>query len=93
MSSRKRKKNEQTAAAKVTPVVDATKIRIANGAGRKPIVVDYVQGETFEQLFKRTGVKPSEKQIVTYGKKTVGDFTELVEPGITITIANKPHNG
>ncbi len=93
MSSRKRRKNEQVNVSESIPVVDATKVRIANGAGRKPIVVDYVQGETFEQLFKRTGVNPSEKQIVTYGKKTVGDFTELVEPGITITIANKPRNG
>lgn len=95
--SRKRKKKNNAVQTNVSqdtmPVVDATKVRIANGAGRKPIIVDYIEGETFNDLFARTGVKPSSDQIVTYGKKQVKDFKDLVEPGTTITIANQPNNG
>lgn len=95
MSKKRKNKATQQAATPqdTTPIVDATKVRIANGAGRKAIVVDYIDGETFNELFARTGVKPEENQIVTYGKKQVRDFKGLVEPGTTITIANQPNNG
>ena len=95
--SRKRKNKNNTAQTTVSqntmPVVDATKVRIANGAGRKPVIVDYIEGETYNDLFARAGVKPGDNQIVTYGKKRVRDFRDLVEPGTTVTIANQPNNG
>lgn len=83
----------QSTTQNTTETMDNTKVRIANGAGRKPIIVDYIQGETFEGLFARTGVRPHVGQIVTNGKKHVRDFHDLVEPGTTIVIANRPNNG
>lgn len=92
-----KKRNNSNAAqetvAQPLPMMDGSKVRIANGAGRKPIIVDYIEGETFKRLFARTGVTPGENQIVTYGKKRVRCFDDPVEPGITVTIANTPNNG
>ncbi len=88
-----KKKSNSTKGNNAAPVVDKTKVRIANGAGRKPIIVDFKQGETYAQLFERAGVKPGEGQTVTTGKRSVKDFGGLVEAGSTITIANKPNNG
>ena len=93
MSKKRRSSSKQTTAQNNTIVMGGTKVRIANGAGRQPIVLDYVQGETFEELFNRANVWPREGQIVTYGKKQVKHFGDLVEPGTTITIANQPNNG
>ena len=73
--------------------MDATKVRIANGAGHKPIIVEYVQGETFAQLFERAGVIIGSGRTVTTGKKIVENFSDRVEAGSTITIANRPNNG
>lgn len=93
MSKRKSSKTQSADTKQNDPVMNSTKVRIANGAGRKPIIVDYIDGENFNQLFKRTGVRPREDQIVTYGKRLVRDFKNPVEPGTTITIANQPNNG
>ena len=94
MSKKKLNNSEvQQTAAQSLPLMDGSKVRIANGAGRRPIIVDYIEGETFKQLFARTNVTPGENQIVTYGKKRVRCFDDLVEPGITVTIANTPNNG
>lgn len=92
--SKKRKNYEKVAdAVQSMPTMDATKVRIANGAGQKPIILEYKQGETFAQLFKRAGVKVSDGRTVTTGKIIVRNFKDQVEPGSTITIANRPNNG
>ena len=93
MSIKKKVASNQPTVQKNVTTIDDAKVRIANGPGRKPIVLDYRQGETFEDLFNRAKVWPRRNQIVTYGKKQVRDFQNLVEPGITITIANMPNNG
>lgn len=88
----KKRKNAKVCTDNVQ-VMDATKVRIANGAGKQPIIVDYVQGETYAQLFKRTGITLDEKHIATIGKGPIKDLSRPVEAGTTITIANTPSNG
>lgn len=88
-----KKRNSKKTSENNTAVMDATKVRIANGAGRKPTILDFKQGETYAQLFARAGIEPGSDQTVTTGKKVVKNFEGLVEAGSTITIANKPNNG
>lgn len=73
--------------------INANKVRIADGAGRQPIVVDYIEGETYKKLLKRAGVKLDGNHIATIGKGVIKDLNCPVERGVTVTIANTPGNG
>ena len=72
-----KKRNSKKTSENNTAVMDATKVRIANGAGRKPIILDFKQGETYAQLFARAGIEPGSDQTVTTGKKVKNTETTM----------------
>lgn len=68
------------------------KIRIANGASRKLVEVEYVEDETIKELLIRADVLLRDGQIISDGRRTLV-LTDTAEPDTTIVISNWPHCG
>ena len=69
-------------------------VRIANGAGNKPVEVEWRPGDTVATVLKRAGIEVQRGQTATLGKRRIRNPEKTnVDSGATIVIAGKVSNG
>lgn len=66
---------------------------IANGAGNKPIQVDWETGDTVGRILERASITIPQGRTATLGQRRVRSMNTPVEAGETIVIAGMPQNG
>lgn len=83
-----------TGLGKVTEIFTSKIVKIARGAGNKPIKVPWEEGDTVATVLARVEIKLGEDETATMGNTRIIKPEETkVEPGSLIVIARKLANG
>lgn len=69
-------------------------VTITDGVGKKPIRVEYVEGDTVTMVLERAGITVPHGYVPTIGRVRVNNpDTDLVKPGDIIVVAGNLING